>query len=376
MAGNRVFNKRQIRRYNQRGMKQHKIGFLTFSLNAGGLETYLLRFLRLYGKDISATVIVKNGKKGDLYDDFAKTGVHIILMKMGYFNIRAWLRLFHLFKSEKLDAVCDTGANFGGIPLTLALLAGIHRRIAYYGQSSHLFQLTKRNLAYANFMNWLVSKNATAILANSHHALSFYFGKKAGGRYKVIKNGVNRELFDIKESKDELRKYFGLPNDKIIVGHTGRLTPAKNHSTIMEVARVICAENKNVIFVLAGNGTQNLPAQEGVIRLGYSSEIPKLLKTFDIYYFPSVTEGQPNSLIEAMMAGLPFVASDIAPIKECVPENHFPQLVPATDIHSSVEKIKELIENSNRNQYCCKEWAIETYDATQNFNCFKNELIC
>ena len=355
-------------------MKQHKIGFLIFSLNAGGIETYLLRFLQLYGNEIAAIVIVKNGEKGDLYDDFVKTSTNIILMKMDYLNIKAWLRLLRFFKRKKFDTVCDMCANFAGIPLTLALIAGVRKRIAFYRQSSHHFKLSTLNIFYSKFVNWLVYKNATAILFNSRHALNFYFENKIDNRCRVIKNGVNRELFEVSERKEDLRKYFGFPQNSIIIGHTGRVAPAKNHTTIMNVTNRICSENRNVLFVLAGNGTQHLPAQNGIVLLGHCSEIPKLLKTFDIYYFPSLTEGQPNALIEAMIAGLPFVASDIAPIKECVPENNYSQLVSATDVEASVEKIKEIIQNSDKNQYCCQEWAIETYDANKNMSLFFNEL--
>ena len=355
-------------------MKQTKASFLLVSLNAGGIETYLLRFLKLYGHDISTFVVVKNGKKGDLYDEYIQSGTKIIPLKMGYLNVIAWFRLFKFFKYEKIETVCDMSANFAGITMTIARIAGIKKRIAFYRQSSHHFTLTTYNLAYANVVNWLVYKNATTILANSQHAFNFYFAKKIDDRCKVIKNGVNKELFEIKESKSALRKYFGLPEDCFIVGHTGRVAPAKNHQTILRVAAKICFDMKNVIFVLAGNGTQQLPDQEGVIALGYCREIPELLKTFDLFYFPSLTEGQPNALIEAMVMGLPFVASDIEAIKECVPENHYSQLVPATDIDAGVEKIKEMIHHRNKNQFCCQEWAMEAYDANRNFHQFFNEL--
>jgi glycosyltransferase involved in cell wall biosynthesis len=342
---------------------------------AGGIETCLLRFLQLFGSRLSVVVIVKSDDKGDLYNDYLKTGVEIIHLKTGYLNLKAWMRLYKFFRHEKFNTICDMGANFAGIPLTVARIAGVKKRVAFYRQSSHHFPATRLNIIYANFVNWLVYQNATTILANSRHALNFYFGKKTDNRCRVIKNGVNRELFEINENRDTLRTYFGLPKDKVIIGHTGRVTPAKNHQTIIEVARRICANHTNVVFVLAGNGTQDLCRQEGVIALDYCPEIPKLLKTFDLYYFPSVTEGQPNSLIEAMIAGLPFVASDIPPIKECVPEYNYAQLVSATDVDASVQKIEEIMMSNNKSNYCCKVWAMDEYDAQKNFNQFYNELI-
>ena len=351
-----------------------KLCFLIPSLQAGGIETYLVRFLRRYGKEIAAVVIVIGAGKGELYNEYIKTGAIVRPTTIGYFNVYAWFKLYKFFKSEKFNAVCDMRANFAGIPLTVARMANVKKRIAFFRQSSHHFTPTYFKLAYANLVNWLVYKNATTILANSQYALIFYFGNKIDTRCKVIKNGVNSELFEMKERKEELRKYFGLPANKIIVGHTGRVTAAKNHATIIEVARMVCRNNKNVVFVLAGNGTKDLPQQEGMITLGYCSEIPKLLKTFDLYYFPSLTEGQPNSLIEAMISGLPFVASDIIPIRECVPESNFSQLVSATDIQRSTAKIEEVINSDAKNNYCCKVWAKEVFDANRNFSLFYTEL--
>jgi len=349
--------------------------FLIFSLKAGGIETHLLRFLQYFEKKIEATIIVKNGKKGDLYHEYIKAGASIIFLNMGFLNVRSWIKLFKCFTKEKCKTVCDFGANFAGIPLTIARIAGVNKRIAFYRQSSHQFKLSIINLAYANFVNFLVYKNATVILANSWYAQKYYFGKSIDNRFKVINNGVNKELFEIKESRKELREYFGLPENKIIIGHTGRVSLIKNHKTILDVAFRVCSDINNVVFVLAGDGTQELPVQNGVITLGYCTEIPKLLKTFDLYYFPSISEGQPNALIEALITGLPFVASDIEPIKECIPEKHFSQLVSANDVEKSVEKIKEIIKSNNKNQYSCREWAIEVYDADTNFGLFYNELI-
>lgn len=352
-----------------------KICFLIPTMKTGGIETYLLRFLQLYSNKIYPIVIVKSNEKDDLYNEYKRIGIKIIPKKIGYFNVKNWLRLYGFFRHENFNTVCDMGANFAGIPLTIARLAGVQKRIAFYRQSTHHFHLTRLKILYANFVNWLVYLNATTILANSQYALNFYFRKKIDSRCKVIKNGVNKELFKVNENKEQLRNYFKLPEDKVIIGHTGRVAPAKNHKTIFEVARKVCNNNANVLFVLAGDNTQDLPKQDGIITLGYCYEIPKLLKTFDVFYFPSLTEGQPNSLIEAMISGLPFVASDIAPIKECVPESHFSQLIDAADVQASKAKIEEIINSDSKEKYCCRNWAIEEYNAFERFMQFYKELI-
>src|SRR5690606_33929956 len=85
-------------------------------------------------------------------------------------------------------------------------------------------------------------------------------------------------------------------------------------------------------------------------------DIPKVLNTLDCYYFPSITEGQPNALIEAMISGLPIVASDIDPIKECVPPFFIDELVPPLSVDHAVQKILDIYFQRHTNNL--QQWAM------------------
>ena len=96
----------------------------------------------------------------------------------------------------------------------------------------------------------------------------------------------------------------------------------------------------------------------------------------DCYFFPSVTEGQPNSLIEAMIMGVPFVASNIEPIKETVPEFVEKEcLISPEDVDSAVSKILEIRDNTERyDKVLVQKWAIEQYNADTQFDLFYSQL--
>jgi len=107
------------------------------------------------------------------------------------------------------------------------------------------------------------------------------------------------------------------------------------------------------------------------LALGYRDDVHRILRTFDVFYFPSYTEGQPNSLIEAMMAGLPFVASDIVPIRDTVPEHLHGQLVGPDDVGSAFHLIQRMKEDRQlRIRLSCRDWAIEAYNANDRFREF------
>lgn len=120
---------------------------------------------------------------------------------------------------------------------------------------------------------------------------------------------------------------------------------------------------------------QQMGLNKQIHLLGYRDDVLRILPLFDLYYFPSLTEGQPNALIEAMATGLPFVASDIAPIKESVPPAIRSLLLPPCDSERAVKVIERIYKGeSDGAEYMCKEWAQQHFDADELFAKFRREL--
>ena len=140
-------------------------------------------------------------------------------------------------------------------------------------------------------------------------------------KVKVIYNGIDLRKFRIAISKAEARSLFGLPEDSIIIGTIGRLTEQKGHRYLIEAA----ARLQGSCLVVAGDG----PLMEDLTKIsninkvnciftGHVSpqKVPFFLKSLDIFSFPSLWEGLPVALVEAMASGLPVVATDISPHRE------------------------------------------------------------
>ncbi len=336
----------------------NNICFLIPGLNAGGIENYLLRFLSFFPDEKNFTVLVRNKKKGDLYDEYKKTGVNIRFQEVGFLNPFKWYLLYIYFKNQKFKTICDFNGNFAGIVLIIARFAGIQKRIVFYRRSSNAFKETWFNLKYNYFVNKLVYKNATKILSNSQHAIDFFFPNRciSDNRFKVISNGIKLSAYKIKETKKEARSFFNLPLNKFIIGHIGRYDPAKNHETIFMLAKKIKQDKQNICFLFAGKYTDSQEFLKRVefhgiedicICLGLQTRLPLLYKAMDLFYFPSLTEGQPNALIEAMAAGIPFITSNIPPIKEMIPKSVHSNLIDPLDFNSALEIINEVQQNEN-----------------------------
>jgi len=363
-----------------------KVLFIIPTTNPGGIETYLLRFLK-YNKEnelIKPFVLVRNRMKGELAFKYEELGIPIYYQPLGFFNIKNMVKYFLFFKTHKPSIICDFNANFAGLSLFIAYLAKIESRIAFYRQGKNHYQRSLFKDIYNYFSNKLVAIFATQILANSNNALNYFFqNRKLDERFKVIYNGVNINLFSIRNNENYIRNSLNIPEDGFMISHSGRLDPAKNHQIILEIAKIYCKKRSNVYFVMCGLETEKLKPQinalnlqNKVFALGYREDVVQVLSESSLFIFPSTTEGQPNALIEAMLMNLPILASNIEAIRESVPFNFYSNLLDPNDVNGFIEAIEktETID-AFQDQLKLKDWAMENFDDKTRFKEFYNQLI-
>lgn len=356
-----------------------KVCFLIPTIDAGGIETYVLRFIRYSAGRLNITVVVRNGKRrGELLDDYMKTGVELRFMSLGYINIVKMRNYLHFFKSQKFDTVCDFNGNFSGETLFLAKISGIDNRVAFYRSSSNHFKNTILNNVFNFISNKLVQKFATNILANSLAGLKFFFTEKKvqkDDRFQVIKNGIEQTTIEIKADKSLILQELNIPENNFIIAHSGRFDKSKNHLSMLEVAGKVISKNPNIYFLFCGRNTEQLQSlvnqfniSKNVRLLGYRNDVLKIVKNSDLFFFPSITEGQPNALIEALMMGKPIVASNIEAIKECLPESLYNRLAEPYDIDGFVSLIENTFKSPHESDY--SNWAKKEFSASVNFEKF------
>jgi glycosyltransferase involved in cell wall biosynthesis len=364
----------------------NKIVFFVTNLDSGGLENYLLRFLRLYSHNFEDIIIFcKGGKTGVLEQQYSSIeNVRIMKRKIGNFHPHhyMWLKLWLDRRQDYI--VCDFTGNFAGPILWAAKQAKVSKRIVFYRSSSNRFKEDALKLLINEWYNTMVYKYASSIYSNSTHAFDFFFQKRnRDERFMTIYNGLDIKAF-LAETSD-LRKELGIEGDAFVIGHTGRFNSAKNHRTILDVAYGILKEKEDVIFIMCGKGVkQNL--QREIERKGYTQQIllfenrddvSKFLNTCNAYLFPSITEGQPNSLIEAWVKGLPFVASNIPPIKQLVKEEFYHYLKDPDDVTGISKLLNDIMEGefNKQKKEALETWASETFDAQLRFGEFYQALI-
>ena len=168
----------------------------------------------------------------------------------------------------------------------------------------------------------------------------------------VIHNGVDIPTLPL-DAREQARLELGLSQDALVCGAVSRLELVKGiDDLILAFAQVGTALAAHLVIV--GDGperrhleqvVQELGVTDRVIWVGYSANIPSLLSAFDIFVQPSLHEGLPNTVLEAMAAGLPVIATRVGGTPEMVLNGETGMLVPKSDPDSLADAITPLLGN-------------------------------
>lgn len=363
-----------------------RVIFFITSLDSGGVENYLLRFIENKGKEFSDIVVFcKSGKGGELEKKLLSfENVTLIKQKFDILNPFHYLRIINKLKSFKHYSICDFTGNFAAPIILCSYLVGVKNRIAFYRESRNQFLPSKFKEFLANMFSIIVEKLSTIILSNSFSALDHFYSKgwQEDRRFNVVYNGLDLDNFYNTSNNRNIRDLYNIPSDAHLIGHIGRFTAAKNHMTILKVFGEIISSSTDEKFylILCGNGVTNyinslgLEYRKYIITIDFTLDIASILKSINCFYFPSLNEGQPNALIEAMGLGVPFVASNIDSIKEIVPKELYNYLVTPSDVLNAKRKILDVLYNGYRYQNFTKDYVRENFDANKQFEKFNKFL--
>lgn len=195
---------------------------------------------------------------------------------------------------------------------------------------------------------------ANRVLCNSEAArkkLSDTVGIRRG-KIEVIYNAVDCERFSPRVRDDAWeneRKKSGFPDGSArVIGCVANLTPVKNHRMLLNAMRRVITSMPDVQLMLIGDGPlrAELEAYANKMEIGGSvkflgprNDVADLLRLMDVFVLSSDSESLPNSICEAMVAGLPVVATDVGGIGEIVRNGETGYLVPSGDAESFAKQI-------------------------------------
>ena len=170
-------------------------------------------------------------------------------------------------------------------------------------------------------------------------------------RVRIVENGIDIESFS--RGQPILKNLPKFKNRKI-VGFVGRLVREKGLTFLLEAAKSIVAMDSNVTFVLAGDGpdqdylgqlVKEYGLEDEIVFLGPLSELPDTYASFDIFVLPSLNEGMPMAVLEAMASGRPVVATRIGAVPQLLQDGESGLLVSPGDATQLAAAIRRLLDS-------------------------------
>ena len=332
-------------------MKPLRICHVIHNTEFGGTETMLLQVLKqLAGKhEMSVVSLMRCGEIGKR---IRSLGIPVYALncakdrKPRPQGLIELVRRIRTLKPEVVQTWAYHADLCGGVAARLATKAAVVWNIRHTTLDP---KIDSRNVLRsarlcARLSNWVPDR----ILLNAHAAVDVHAREGyAREKMEVVPNGFDLKRFQKQPvDRDQIRNELRIPKTGQLIGMCGRFHPHKGQSEFVKVAKRIASENDNAYFLIAGNRCdkdnvelttwiENAELETRFRLVGSRSDIPQLLNAMDLYLLPSLTEGMPNVVGEAMACGVPVVATDVGDAKFLLGGHG--TVVPAEDIPAMTE---------------------------------------
>jgi glycosyltransferase involved in cell wall biosynthesis len=319
-----------------------------------GAEVQAYSLIKGLSKLEGILVEVITFNEGILSSKLRKDGISLDIVPESETNVISMIqKIVSILWNKKTDILHTHGfkENFiGGIAAKLCLLKAVVR--THHGQAM---------LKSKGLNGWIEKINAH-LLTKHHISVSEdlrEFLKKNGyeqSKITMIHNGIDFERMDLGKGSDFLRKDFNIGENITVIGTIGRMEAIKGHKYFIEGAGLILEKEKNVCFVIVGDGAlmeemrnyaEKLNITQQIRFAGFRHDSLNCLNMFDIFALTSLHEGIPITLLEAMSLGKPIVATNVGGIPEVIENNYSGVLIPPEDPYSFAEACVRLANDSS-----------------------------
>lgn len=330
-----------------------KILFAIDTLQTGGAEKSTLEIVKRLPDWIQPTIVTFYKTTQSLGLD---SGIQLKQFNLsGKYEFRKAIALFDAYcKAEKPDLVVATLFRSEYISRIVCKKHRIINIGTFVNDTYSRYELAnlswmmKIKIGWFWLLNWYTARYCSCFLSNSQSI------KETNARALMIKPDKvhviprGRELAKFAYSDNRYRK------KTIRFVNVGRLLPRKGQAEMIKAFSLLLTEYPDSELLIAGEGSyrhelerliHTLKLQNQVKLLGTVKDVPDLLNTADVFVFPSWYEGFSGALVEAMLCGIPILASDISMNKEAVTHMETAYLFKVQNIASIHEAMKFSMEN-------------------------------
>lgn len=299
------------------------------AMDRGGAETLLMNVYRnLDRSKLQFDFVTHRSDKGNFDDEIQQLGGKIYnIPSLGNVGPISYVKkLAEIMSSNSYIAVHSHTDYQSGFPALAAKIARIPHRICHSHSNNWPMNEGIKQKLLLKVLQSIIKFSATQYCSCSQEAGAFLFGQKAvkKNRVTILKNGIDlSQYLDETITKTSVIREFGLDQNAKIIGHVGKFSKSKNQIFILKILKELVNKDKSYVALLVGDGplkakieheAENIGLSKHVRFLGVRSDIPRLMKAFDVFLFPSIFEGFGIVTVEAQISGTPCIMSNSVPI--------------------------------------------------------------
>jgi glycosyltransferase involved in cell wall biosynthesis len=318
----------------------------------GGGETHVLDLVNNLDPTYYESVIL-SFTEGPMVDKLRADGFKTYVIHTEKpFNFNVWKKVKELIINENIDIIHAHGTRASSNTFSSASALGIPLIYTVHGWSFHPDQ----NLLVKMIRTWserLLVKVADVTLCVSHSNLADGKMRFPMPNARVILNGINQIKFNPDQIYNDLRNELKILQDEVIVGYIARVTIQKDPLTFINAISKV-PDDLKIKFLFVGDGdlkqealrlARELQLESKIIFLNFREDVPAILNCIDIYCLPSLWEGLPIGVLEAMAMRKAVIATAIDGTKEIIDDHKNGLLIPVRSPEALAKAIISLSQN-------------------------------
>ncbi len=339
-----------------------------WSLEKGGAERFLVSLVQNFDRNRFNSIVCCLNWRGEWAKELEDKGIEVIaLNKKGKFDFGVISRIIKIIKQNEItivnthlwaaDVLGRLAAILAGAPVIISTVQNV--------------DIWKR--PWHRFIDRLLSYKTTKFIAVSHAVKQFLIETEGipEEKIEVIPNAVDIGSLKVDESSgSQIKEELKINDDEIVLTVVGRLVEQKGHKYLFEALSMLNGKY-NIKLLVVGEGplkqrladsVERLGLKDKVIFTGQRKDIPQILNISDCLVLPSVYEGLPVCVLEAMAAGKPVIATKVGGTPELIKDGKTGFLVEPRNPEVLSQAIEKLAHSSDKG----KEMGVKAREIVYN----------
>lgn len=322
----------------------------------GGGETHVLDLVASLDPAVFTSEVI-SFTDGEMVRKLKSLGIKCsVIPTEKPFDFRVWPKVKAYLTENNIDVVHAHGTRacsnclWAANKLDIPVLYTIHGWSFHQDQSfmvRQIREMSEKYLVHRTAINISVSQS------NNRDGI-----ERIGMPHsRVVNYGINLDKFAPEKDYPLSRKGLNVPTGKVIAGMVARLTVQKDPITFIKAAKEVLQKETNIHFLIVGGGelldecttkARDLGIEEHITFEEFRTDVPAVLKLIDIYCLPSLWEGLPIGVLEAMAMKKAIVATPVDGTKEVITDGKTGLLFKEYDHHAMAACIAKFARDENK----------------------------